>query len=1101
MLRALHISVRVASIRAILLLALVFIVFNAPGQFYNGSQMNFGKSRVQYKEFFWTYYKFDDFDVYFYLGGQELALYTAEFAEKHLREIEDKLDTGLEEKMQFIVFNNLTDLKQSNIGLINDERYNTGGITHIVGKKVFVYFNGDHEHFGRQIRSGIALSIINTLLYGNSIGSQIKNTSLFPYPEWYLNGLISYISEEWSTEMDNKVRDGILTGRFEKFNHLTGEEATIAGHAFWNYIAERYGESSISNIIYMAKVSRKLESGFLYILGISFKNLVKECIEYYKQRYSEFVENRSTPDESMVKRVKEKAVYHSLKVSPMGDYAVYVTNESGKYKVWLQDLYTGKKKKIMKGGWRLDEKTDLSYPVIDWHPSGRIMAILIEKKGEIYLYYYSLDEKKSERVILYQFEKVLDFSYSPDGRKLVMSAVQRGQSDIYVYDIGSNSYDQITKDHFDDLQPAFVQNGKYIVFSSNRTSDTIRFNNKYRILEGQEKYDLFQYDYVTETPIMRRVTSTPLANESHAMEYLPGYITWLSDKNGINNRYFGWFDSTINYVDTAIHYRYFTNSIAITDYSRNIREHDFAPDAMKYGQVIYTDGAFLMQVNEIMPPSSLSDKDPGDTYYMASLKASKGIRDKKGTGKKLPAGEEEKPQRGFRTVRISDLMADTLTTDSTGKKKFDINNYDFGSITVKEGFTEIKAPLPGQEPEEEPPKRLNYNVEYFLNEITTQIDFSFLNATYQPFTGGDSPIFLNPGFNALFKVGLTDLLEDYRITGGVRLNLNLINNEYLLSFANLKKRLDKEIVFHRQAIENYYGLNIVRVYSHELYYILKWPFNPVMSVRGTFMYRNDMAVNLSTESTSLRAPNTYQNWTSLKGEFIFDNTKSLGINLYHGTRYKLFGEYYQLVDDLIQNLIVFGFDVRNYQRIHRTFIWANRLAGSSSLGNNRLIYYMGGVDNWLVPKFNRNTPVDFSQNYAYQTLATNMRGFVQNIRNGNSFAVFNSELRFPVFRYFSAQPLKSDFLNNFQIVGFGDIGTAWTGFDPYSEENFLYTNIIEQNPLLIKVRMQKDPIVGGFGFGARTRLLGYFIRADLAWGVEDRQVQPSIFYISLSLDF
>ncbi|MEZ5146178.1 MAG: hypothetical protein R2759_03550 [Bacteroidales bacterium] len=43
-----------------------------------------------------------------------------------------------------------------------------------------------------------------------------------------------------------------LSGRFDKFNQLTGTEATYAGHAFWRYIAEKYGESSISNIIYMA---------------------------------------------------------------------------------------------------------------------------------------------------------------------------------------------------------------------------------------------------------------------------------------------------------------------------------------------------------------------------------------------------------------------------------------------------------------------------------------------------------------------------------------------------------------------------------------------------------------------------------------------------------------------------------------------------------------------------------------------------------------------------------------------------------------------------------------------------------------------------------
>ena len=55
--------------------------------------------------------------------------------------------------------------------------------------------------------------------------------------------------------------------------------------------------------------------------------------------------------------------------------------------------------------------------------------------------------------------------------------------------------------------------------------------------------------------------------------------------------------------------------------------------------------------------------------------------------------------------------------------------------------------------------------------------------------------------------------------------------------------------------------------------------------------------------------------------------------------------------------------------------------------------------------------------------------------------------------------------------------------------------------MFIKVEMQKDPIVEGFGFGARTRLFGYFLRGDLAWGVEDGRIRKPIFYFSLSLDF
>nr|MBP8041923.1 hypothetical protein [Bacteroidales bacterium] len=140
-------------------------------------------------------------------------------------------------------------------------------------------------------------------------------------------------------------------------------------------------------------------------------------------------------------------------------------------------------------------------------------------------------------------------------------------------------------------------------------------------------------------------------------------------------------------------------------------------------------------------------------------------------------------------------------------------------------------------------------------------------------------------------------------------------------------------------------------------------------------------------------------------------------------------------------------------------------------------------------------------NYAYQTLATNMRGFVQNVRNGPTFAVINSELRFPIVRYFSKKPLKDNLFTNLQIVGFGDIGTAWTGLNPYSDENVITRQIVQQGPITVTLIKKRDPIIGGFGFGLRTKLLGYFIRADYAWGVENGLLQKPVFYISLSTDF
>ena len=163
---------------------------------------------------------------------------------------------------------------------------------------------------------------------------------------------------------------------------------------------------------------------------------------------------------------------------------------------------------------------------------------------------------------------------------------------------------------------------------------------------------------------------------------------------------------------------------------------------------------------------------------------------------------------------------------------------------------------------------------------------------------------------------------------------------------------------------------------------------------------------------------------------------------------------------------------------------------------------MGGVDNWILPSFDRGTPIDYNKNYAYQTLATNMRGFPQNIRNGNNFVVLNSELRFPLFSYFANQPINYKFIKDFQVVAFGDFGTAWTGWNPYDPNNSLYTSHLHDGNLDISVTEMKNPWVGGIGVGLRTTFFGYFIRGDVAWGIQDGHISKTpVYYLSFNLDF
>jgi len=1093
---------------------LIFACFPARAQFYSGSQLNFGKSRVQYNDFLWLYFKFDKFDTYYYLNGKELAQYTAEYTDKHLKEIELGLQSVLEQKIQFIIFNNLSDLKQSNIGMYGDwDSYNTGGVTRIIGGKVLIYFDGDYRHFDQQIRAGITQVLLNQMMYGTGIGAQIKNNALFTMPDWYMNGLISYISRRWDSDLDNAVMDAVLNKKLEKMNSLQGLDAAYAGHSVWQYIALAYGEEAIPNIIYMTRLTRSIEKGFMNVLGVQYNTVVANWLSYYKELYaSQQAQRENPPGDPLNKKNKPERIYRQLKISPDGDKAAFCTWDLGIYKIFLLDLQTGKKKRIYRGGYRLAEKPDLTYPILAWHPAGKVLTILTERKGEDYLYFYNTEDKSREHIVLYEVDKVLDMSYSPDGAQLLMSAVRKGQSDIFVYNIASGAYEQVTKDIYNDLNPRFTEGSSKIIFASNRPGDTLRFDPPTDISKIKYNNDIFLLDYKGHSPLLRRITKTPDVDEIQPCSWSGNFYTFLSNQNGVYNRFLARYDSAVSYVDTTTHYRYFTTSYPVTNYSRNILESDISGPGARYGEIVYRDRNYRMYVRELVKPKFMEAVNLVPAYYLTKRNPQPKVPepvariDMNDTILKLISPSEPQPpsHSRFSAVKVKQQapVQKTPAMDSATMQKLQLIALAM-SDTSKKGISGGRQSSVKKDTlnKYKYAKQLNYNVEYSIDQMVTQIDFTYLNWAYQPYTNSAAPIYINPGFNALFMVGVTDLMEDRRITGGVRLNFNLVNNEYMLSYSIFKKRLDHQFIFHRQSMEEPADFSLIRHRIHELYYVLTYPFNPVLNIKGTTTLRYDRAVYLATDPINLAVPDVDRLWISLKAELTYDNTRNLGLNLLQGTRYKFFGEAYHLALSGSTECFVLGVDIRNYQRVHRTLIWANRFAASTSFGSGKLVYYMGGEDNWLFPKFNIGTPVAQDQNYVFQTLATNMRGFNQNIRNGNSFFVFNSELRMPVFRYFFNRPIRSDFLNNFQVVAFGDVGTAWTGTSPWSSDNQLFTRYIYNGPLFVKVESVKDPLVEGFGFGLRSRLLGYFLRGDLAWGVEDGRVLKPVFYFSLSLDF
>ncbi len=1081
-------------------LALLILTPSAWAQFYQGSNMEFGKNRVQYKDFTWFYYPSKNFDVYYYIGGEPLAEYTLISSERNLTELEKFFDYSLDEKMQILTYLKQSEYRQSNVGLNEGEGYNIGGVARIMGNKMFVYYEGSHALLDKQIRENISRILFNQMMYGGDWKDVLKSSTLLSVPKWYEEGLISYAANGVTNDCETFIKDYLRSGKFRSFNFLDNAQSKLAGQAFWNYISEVYGENVIPNLLYMSQASRNIESGFLYVLGLSLDSVTEDFIRFYKEK-SAGNKNELLPGETMpptsndkediktwrkslkqlgdVKvRYRNKYKYTQFKQSPDGKYVSYVTHEMGQYRIWLYDVETQKKHCVLKKEYRLDRIADETFPVTAWHPSSKTLTYVFEKRSNAWLGNYVVEEKKHVEKELFSIQKILDMQYSEDGKKLVFSGVNRGQTDLYLYMVIGNNQEQLTNDIWDDLNPRFVAGGSKVIFASNRLDDTLRVD--VPIDTYRKEKDIYLYNLATRSRYLERITYTPDADEHHPAEYAPKHYTYLGNQQGFDNRYLATIDSAITGIDTTIHYRYFTVTSALSSYQRDPLDYQYNSKT----------GSYLMQfARGLKPVIYLGNKDndnalnTDNTYNPNELNGQAG-----GTNNQLQ------------------LSADTLETG-----EIDINNYLFEderkdysyekeSVRLQEIAPPATAAADSANAPFVLPRSKNYRLNFAADKVVAQFNNSFSNPFYQLLTGPSS---VTPGLSTMTVVSATDLFEDYKIVGGFRLALR--NNDYGASFENLKGRWDKKITLSRQSNFGQAGFMLYKIHTHNLMRQWKYPFTELSSLRIQAIVRHDRLVVLSNELTSLSTPNSYDLTAGLRLEYVFDNTSNKGLNLYNGTRYKFWAERFVEPDNLKNktDLNVVGFDFRHYQRIHRDFIAAFRISGATTFGQYKIVHYLGGVDNWILgQKINNDTPIDFeNQNYAYQSFVAPLRGFYVNSRNGNSVVMANSELRLPLFKYFMRKPIKSDFIENFQIVSFFDVGSAWTGKSPYADENTFNQNTLTKTPVTVSVSNNREPIIYGYGFGLRSRVLGYFIRADWAWGVDDNQVLPRVFYLSLNMDF
>ncbi len=1148
-----------AKFSRIFLISFIFIVAATSG-IAQVNSVTFGKNRIQYKKLKWQYYQTENFNVYFYDGGQELAKYVAQSAEKELPQIESAAEYSLQRRANIILYNDFADSKQTNIGLGTDA-LNTGNITRLVNNKMVVYYDANHANLRRQVRQGIADVITKNVLFGDDLGEVAGNQTLLDLPTWLTDGYTAYLGENWSTDLDDQLKSEILSGNYSKFSQFSFANPTLAGHAFWYYIEEKYKKENVTYFLYLARVYKNLNKASQQITKLKFKALQQEFMEYQDNKYyQDIARRRAYPKGNYVEGfdISKRLNYYHFNVNPNKKNNSYVVTQfkKGVTRVILSQDFENKT--ILKYGVKsLEAEMNGNYPIIAWDPKGTRVSVLYKTEGKVKLFVYDVlsDLKQYTFDLTDRFDQVQDMKYMLDSRTLLFSAVKDGHADIYTFGIEKEKLTKVTNDVYDDLDATFVAfpNKNGIIFSSNRPTASAKSGDT--ILPSNNRYNVFMitdFGDKAELNQITQLTNLKYGNARFPTQYNNNHFTFVSDENGINNRYAGFFTTKSAGLDTLI--------IIGDDILRNPaqREVDSTLRAYKKTDIdsvaivsVTEDSAYTFPLTNY--PSGLAEsRIAGDNQQVSEVTQQSDekilyklrIDENTLTRRNVTARPTEYAKKLMRESRLTTTKAaasspgapvqQQAATDSV--KKDDFFQTEFANDTSAAARRNVQMQVGAQARVAEagntdvlknaklyPYKPIKFSADYGSLAFSNSV----LINRYQRYQGGSGPIMLTSSspLNGLIRLGTSDLMEDIKINGGFKIGTNLKDNEWLLNYQNLKRRIDWGLTYYRNAQHDTYsvddgsgfpfyigGKTFTNLYQANVSY----PFDEVKSIRFSTGIRSDNVV-LNADAQlpqTLLLENERTLYSTSHLEFVWDDAINPAMNIWEGFRGKVYADFNRQVSKVKfsdgPNTYNLGFDARYYYPIYKNFIWAGRVAGDFSFGNQKFIYYLGGTDGWLMfgdnvkknggdKYFNTNNPPANDVDYAFQSLAVNMRGYIQNLASGNNAVVINSEFRLPVFQTLFDKTINNAFVRNFELTQFIDLGTAWNG--GYQAIRRPET-IISNADVSVKVKAGGiGPFAGGYGFGARTTLLGYFVKFDAGWPMNGFFKGKPVTYFSLGLDF
>lgn len=457
----------------LLLFVLILLLFprESLGQYY------FGKNKIQYTNFEWQVFSTKHFDIYFYKEEKEIAEIAAGLAEESYQILSSRFNHDIDKKIPLIIYSSPNYFVQTNVlpYLIPE---GVGGFFEFLKGRTVIPFDGSYSDFKRVIRH----ELVHVFTYAKlsyMLSAHRRRIYSFP-PLWFTEGLAEHWSRQWDGEADIVLRDLVLSEKPVEISRVyeiaDGFLAYKVGQSICDFLSETYGDDKLSSLFDDYWKVDNFEEAIKLVYGKKLEDIGKDWGYGLRKKYFPLVK-----DEELVSKFSEQLTFKGFNLMPSvfsnssnrnEDMIAFKSNRLGYSTICLisergeknrfQTLIKGERSSKFESLHLMESKISVS--------EKNEIAFVSKSNEKDVLYIYDISSK--EIVLRKVFPDIVALSspawFKDNSQVIFVGTSKTGYSDLYRYDISTDSLHALTNDIYTESNPAWSPDGKYVVFSSDR---------------------------------------------------------------------------------------------------------------------------------------------------------------------------------------------------------------------------------------------------------------------------------------------------------------------------------------------------------------------------------------------------------------------------------------------------------------------------------------------------------------------------------------------------------------------------------------------------------------------------------------------------------